>query len=131
MVLATLLRINAASCLGFGLGFMLFSTAIGAFLGAFPPLLIFWLGVVLVLNGLHLVWASLRHPPVIEVRYFSLGDFLWVALSLVLVVTGGWITTTGGVVVTLLVAAGVGTMGLLQWRMAGGQPTDRANPLKG
>lgn len=131
MVLATLLRINAASCLGFGLGFILFSTAIGKFLGAFPPGLIFWLGVVLALNGLHLVWASLRRPSVIEIRYFALGDFLWVALSLVIVAAGGWITSTGGVLVTLIVALGVGTLGVLQWQMAGGRGAGRANPLKG
>lgn len=131
MVLATLLRINAASCLGFGLGFILFSTAIGSFLGAFPPVLIFWLGVVLCLNGLHLIWASLRRPLVIEIRYFALGDLLWVVISLVLVAAGGWITTTGGAVVTLIVAVGVGIMGVLQWQMAGGLATERADPFKG
>lgn len=129
MALATLLRINAVSCLGFGLAFLLSPEAIGAFLGAFPPVLIFWLGVVLCLNGLHLIWASVRHSPLIEIRYFSFGDFLWVALSIAFVVTGGWITSPGGIMATLIVAFGVGTLGVLQWQKAG--TSGRADQIGG
>lgn len=119
MTLASLLRLNAASCLGFGLAFVLFPGAVSTFLGTFPPVLIVWLGAILMANGVHLVWASLRQPPALEVRYFALGDFLWVALSLALVASGGWIATGPGAAATLAVAAGVGAMGALQWRMAG------------
>ncbi|RLQ89197.1 hypothetical protein [Notoacmeibacter ruber] len=89
---------------------------IAAFLGATPPNLVLGVGIVLILNGLHLGYVS-RHddPGRIQVLYFSAGDAAWVLISLTLVVTGTFVTTAPGIVLTLLVAVGVGVLGLLQF----------------
>jgi hypothetical protein len=118
MSLATVLRLNAASCLGFGLLFSLAPGATADFLGTPPVWLIVALGAGLVGNGI-LLWLCQRHgraPRRHEVLFFSIGDGLWVVFSVVLVASGLWITTSGGRIAALVVASGVGAMGALQWR---------------
>lgn len=115
--LKTILRLNAASCIGFGALFVAAPTAAAAFLGAPPaPDMALWvLGALLIFNGLHLLHASLRaNPPKALVLYFSAGDFLWVAGTVVLVAAGVWITTPAGIAAAAAVAAAVGGMGLAQ-----------------
>jgi len=115
--LKTILRMNAASCLGFGALFMAAPGAVAAFLGAppAPDMLILLLGAVLAVNGLHLLHTSLRsEPPRLLVLYFSLGDFLWVAISVALIAAKLWITTAAGIAAAIAVALAVGGMGLAQ-----------------
>lgn len=115
--LKTILRLNAASCIGFGALFVAVPGAVAAFLGApaAPRLGILALGALLILNGLHLLHTSLRpDPPRWLVLYFSAGDFLWVAVTAVLVATGVWITSAPGISAALAVAAMVGAMGVAQ-----------------
>lgn len=116
MTLAILLRLNALSCLLFGALFLSRSVPVAAALGDPPPGLVRLVGLVLVLHAAHLAWASTRRPRAWEVRYFSIGDALWVAATLALVLAGLWITTALGQVLALAVAAGVGCLGWMQWR---------------
>ncbi|MEO9822202.1 MAG: hypothetical protein ABJF79_17720, partial [Paracoccaceae bacterium] len=54
------LRLNAASCISFGLLFVVAPQVVAAFLGSIPPMIIFALGVGLLGNGAFLIAASLR-----------------------------------------------------------------------
>ncbi|CAA0092303.1 Uncharacterised protein [BD1-7 clade bacterium] len=118
ITLKNTLRMNAASCISFGLIFALFGNTTNQFLSATEPaptIIIQILGAVLIVNGLHLLWASaLKAPSARLVMYFSAGDFLWVLLSAVLALLGIWIDTPMGIAATLVVALIVGAMGALQ-----------------
>ena len=54
------------------------------------------------------------NPGKLLVIYFSAGDFIWVAGTILLIVLGFGITSTAGVAAALMVAAMVGSFGLLQ-----------------
>ena len=90
MPLATVLRLNAASCLSFGLIFLAAPWTVAAFLGTAPVWLIVSLGVGLIGNGV-LLWLSVREaraPKRAEVLFFCLGDLGWVVMTLALILTG-------------------------------------------
>lgn len=116
--LKQVLQLNALSCIGFGLLFSLRSAAVASFLSAessAPPILITVLGLVLIFNGLHLVWASSQELlSKFLIMYFSIGDFAWVLATVLIILMGVWITNAQGVIAALIVAALVGSMGLLQ-----------------
>lgn len=115
--LNSILRANAASCLGFGILFAIKPVAVAAYLGSppAPDMLIFALGVILIANGAHLVWSSTRAAPArAEIYYFSGGDFAWVLATIGLILTGTWITTGNGIAASLVVAAVVGVFGTAQ-----------------
>lgn len=117
--LASILALNAASCVGFGLLFLALPGAVAAFLGTppAPAWLIAGLGALLVVHGAHLAWAARRRRPRRAlVLYFSGGDLAWVIATLALIAGGVWINRPGGIASALLVAAGVGALGVLQWR---------------
>jgi hypothetical protein len=116
--LKRVLQLNALSCTGFGLLFLFRSAAVASFLSvenSAPPTLITVLGVVLIFNGLHLAWASVQDLPDKRwINYFSIGDFAWVLATLLIILMGVWITNTQGIITALIVAAFVGSMGLMQ-----------------
>ena len=116
--LKNVLLANAANCIIFGLIFLLFPMKVALFLGGethFPELILQILGAVLVINGLHLIWASLQQKPnKFLILYFSFGDFLWAIGSSVLLLMGLWITTMAGIITTILIAIIVLIFGLLQ-----------------
>lgn len=118
--LKNVMRANAMSCLVFGGLFALQPGLVGSFLGGAlpaPQSYILALGILLILNGLHLLWASRIPLPQKElILYFSAGDYLWVIGSIGLMVSGVWITTTGGVLVASAVAIMVGLFGVLQMK---------------
>lgn len=118
ITLKTILRANAASCIVFGLIFLLRPIEVAAFLAhntPAPMTALVFLGAILVLNGLHLIWASVQsYPNKYLVIYFAIGDFIWVLTSISLVLMGLWITTQLGIIASTLVAVMVGTFGLLQ-----------------
>ncbi len=120
MRLQSVLRVNAASCIGFGLVFSLLPGKTAAFLAVeriAPAWLIAVLGVALIVNGLGLLLTARQQAPqLMLVRLFSLGDLLWVVATIALIITGWWVNSSTGIAVALLVAAGVGTMGWLQWQ---------------
>jgi len=119
MRLYTVLLLNAASCIGFGLLFVALPSPTAAFLAhehVAPAWCIAVLGVGLILNGAGLLLTAKQRPPhTLLVRFFSLGDLLWVLATLVLIAAGWWINTSAGITAALLVAAAVGSMGWLQW----------------
>lgn len=115
--LKTILRLNAASCIGFGALFTALPGTVALFLSQAPaPTWLFIiLGIGLIVNGLHLLWTSTKPlPSKNEVLYFSGGDFSWVLATIALVVCGLWISTTAGIVAALVTAAMVGSLGASQ-----------------
>ncbi len=113
--LRNVLRLNATTCIAFGLLFLIAPTAVGTFLGSVPDLVIQIVGFALIFNGGHLIITSRRaqiNPS--EVYYFAAGDILWFIGSLVILTLGTVITTTPGIIATLVVAVGVGAIGLRQ-----------------
>ena len=117
--LKSVMGANGLSCIGFGSLFMLKASAVTTFLAVdnpAPPITVVIVGVILVFNGFHLLWSSIQ-PNINKclVAYFSLGDALWVAISLSLVIFSLWITTTQGIIATILIALMVGAFGVAQW----------------
>ena len=95
------------------------STAVAGLVGNPPVWLVAVLGAGLIVNGLHILWASRAGRPArAEVFYFATGDALWVAGTAVLIAGGIWITTPAGVAWAIAVAAWVGICGLVQLRLA-------------
>ena len=117
VTLKTALRMNASTCLGFGLLFISLPGTVARFLSLQPAdnLLFIILGLGLITQGCHLIWASMQTAPSRAlILYFSFGDFAWVLASIFLMVLGYWITTPLGMLYSSLVAAMVGALGLLQ-----------------
>lgn len=118
ITLNNVMKSNAASCIFFGVLFMSSPSSVVGFLSldrSAPVSLLFILGVVLFVNGLHIIWAvSKPSPNPLLVYYFSIGDFIWVILSIGLIALGIWINNPAGIVATLLVAVLVGVFGVLQ-----------------
>ncbi|WP_299417869.1 hypothetical protein [uncultured Sulfitobacter sp.] len=88
--------------------------AVSGFLGGRPTGFAHIVGVGLIMNGLYLSEASSRtaiHP--VEVVYFALGDLLWWLGSHQLITDGSWITTSSGVIATIVVACGVSGLGIV------------------
>ena len=109
------MRLNATSCVSFGLLFIVWPHAVATFLGEIPPNLILILGIGLLANGAHLIATSIRtNVREIEVIWFSLGDFTWWLATLFLVIANLWITTTWGIVLAVIVATVVAGLGVAQ-----------------
>jgi hypothetical protein len=118
--LKAILAANAVSCVGFGVLFLAAPGPVTAFLGQPPApiLLVTILGAGLIVNGLHLIYvATGPRRSRAAVTYFSTGDFLWVAGTLALVLTGTWVNSPAGIAAALAVACAVGGFGLAQWRL--------------
>lgn len=110
-----LMRINATSCIAFGFLFAINPHPVATFLGAVPEEVIFGLAILLLVNGAHLVSASRRTSVrTVEVIWFSLGDFGWWLSTLLLIAANLWITSTAGIVVAIIVAIFVATLGVAQ-----------------
>jgi hypothetical protein len=119
-MLKLVLRLNALSCIFFGVLFLGLGGPVASFLGEAPVWLVRGLGALLLGNAALMLASSARHFPAgAEIRLFALGDFAWVAGTMILVGTELYVTTTGGIVAALAVAAMVGVFGILQWRLAG------------
>lgn len=120
----SLLRANAASCLGFGGLFVAVPGLVSHFLSQnpAPQMVVIAVGALLLVNGLHLLLVARAEQP--ETRwliYFSLGDLAWVALTVGLIAAGTWITSSVGIVTSLAVAALVGFFGVAQLAVARSQ----------
>jgi hypothetical protein len=110
-----IMRLNAASCILFGLLFIVLPYAVTMFLGQVPQAIIIALGIGLLVNGAHLVFASRRTKiREAEVIWFSLGDFSWWLATLGLIVANVWITTPLGIAMAVIVATGVAGLGVAQ-----------------
>lgn len=118
--LSRALRLNAASCLGFGALFAILPGRTAAFLGDVPPVVFGGLGLALLVNGIHLAVASRRsHPRPAEILWFSIGDLAWWAATLGLLAAGIWITSPMGVVAAAIVALVVAGLGVTQLFLLG------------
>lgn len=108
-------RLNAASCLVFGFLFVVMPGTVGNFLGVSSAMAVTIVGAALLVNGAHLLVASSRrHVRPLEVYYFSAGDLLWVNVTLMLAASESFLLTPISNVASLLVAAFVGSVGVLQ-----------------
>lgn len=58
-----ILRLNAASCLGFGTVFLVGPGPVSAMLGTIPPQVLIAIGAGLMANGVHLGIAGTRAAP--------------------------------------------------------------------
>ena len=115
-----LLRINALSCLSFGIMFLLIPAKISNVLGQFPEVILRFLGIGLILHAAHLLYGSFKKilgPR--ELYYFSASDQAWMLATLLVLTTTDWITTGIGINLALIVAIFVSTIGLFQlWTYA-------------
>jgi len=118
--LKNIMRANASSCLIFGCLFALLPNQVAHFLGGASPAphsYILIIGVLLILNALHLLWESRASlPPKNIILYFSIGDYIWVIGSIVLIISGLWITTSAGILAASVVAVVVAAFAVLQMR---------------
>jgi len=114
-ILKTALVLNAASCIVFGLLFIVMGSSVNDFIGNQFVWLTPIVGVALVFNGCHLLFASQRkHPICPEILYFIAGDVVWVVASLVFIGLGLVVTTELGAAAGLTVAVMVGFFAVLQ-----------------
>ena len=118
--LKLVLRMNATSCIAFGLLGLLIPAHISMFLGDPPVWLVQIVGAVLIANGLHLILAAQRKAiNKWEVFYFSFGDLAWWLGSSFLIAMNIWITTTMGAITMYAIAFAVAILGVTQlWMMA-------------
>ena len=117
--LPTILRLNAASCLLFGLLFAFAPEWTSTLIGNSAPLVLRVVGLGLILNGVHLLFAARRAKMLCpELLYFVLGDFAWVIGTVVLLILGVGVTTAVGVAAAILVGMMVGSLGFMQFRHA-------------
>lgn len=109
------LRLNAASCVSFGLLFVVLPKAVAMFLGQIPAPVIVAVGIGLLGNGAHLIHASRRaETRENEIIWFSLGDFAWWLTTLALIVANIWITKPWGILLAVIVGALVAGLGVAQ-----------------
>ncbi|WP_154223153.1 hypothetical protein [Marinicella rhabdoformis] len=115
-----ILKLNALSCLLFGALFVFIPETIIAFLADnnhMPKLVLVALGVVLNLWGMLLIWLSNREPvPNVLLLIVAMGDFLWVAATVVLLLIQVWVNSSNGIAAAGLVAMLVGWFGLQQFQ---------------
>jgi len=80
ITLSNVMKANATCCIGFGSLLVFFSESVAHFLSLnnpVPNIALVLLGLVLIMNGLHLIWASFRlKPSKLLVLYFSVGDYM-------------------------------------------------------
>ncbi len=126
--LKTVLRLNALSCLFFGAMFVFAPKSVPAALGHVPSGVLVTLGVVLLLNGAHLILAAQRRKPwVVEIIWFTLGDLAWWLMTMGIVASGFWITTPFGLWAAIIVATIVAVLGVLQMWALGTGSSDRSS----
>jgi hypothetical protein len=118
-MLKQVLRANGASCGFFGALFVIAGPATAEFVGTPPVPLLQVLGAGLLVYAVVLVWASLQEKPGrLIVLAFALGDAIWVAATVALLIAGLWISTMSGIVWAVGIATFVGVCGVLQWKLA-------------
>ena len=120
VTLQTVLRMNASTCIGFGVLFTVIPDSLARFLSATSPApgyVLLILGLGLIAQGIHLIWTSFQiQPSKALILYFSMGDFIWTMASVLLILLGVWVNSPLGVLYTGLVALIVGLLGVMQIR---------------
>ena len=132
--LQNVMQLNAISCLGFAALFIFAPSLVSSFLGEVPTIAVQIIGGGLLLNAIHLVFASQRSNISLQtVIYFAAGDILWFMATLFVLASGAFITTSAGIYAALAVAIVVATIGLAQiWTFAqvtaSGDPSQSDEP---
>lgn len=126
-MLSIILRLNSLSCLIFGIIMTFYFNESLKYLGTKEyQSLIFILGLVLLFNSVHLVFSSFRKKLIKgEILYFSLGDFIWVVLTFLLVTFTHVVTTQAGINIAIAVAIMVLVFSILQYKLASELPMDQ------
>lgn len=113
--LKTILLANAASCILFGALFAIIPSFIATYVGTVPVLVVMIIGLLLIGNGFFLIFTAFKESPSFsDILTFSVGDFIWVAATLVFILSDTWITTQNGIIASLLIAIMVGFFGVMQ-----------------
>jgi len=117
MSLNMLLRINSASCLILGLAMLLKTDAVNLLIGTEKTMLMHSIGIILMVNGILLLVASLRQEiKPHEVLFFVMGDYGWTVLTVALITADAVIVDPLGIRVTFVIAMYTAAMGALQFR---------------
>ena len=117
MSLNLLLRINSASCLILGLAMLLKTDAVNLLIGTEKTMLMHSIGIILMVNGILLLVASLRQEiKPHEVLFFVMGDYGWTVLTVALITADAVIVDPLGIRVTFVIAMYTAAMGALQFR---------------
>ena len=117
MNLNMLLRINSASCLILGLAMLLKTDAVNLLIGTEKTMLMHSIGIILMVNGILLLVASLRQEiKPHEVLFFVMGDYGWTVLTVALITADAVIVDPLGIRVTFVIAMYTAAMGALQFR---------------
>ncbi len=118
MTLNAIMKWNATTCLFFATVFLIFPREVINFLSTntpMPVLVLQILAIILLINGLHLLQtANKQKISKIIVVYFSITDFSWVLFSLFLVMCNLWVTSSAGIISTIVVAVMVALFAVLQ-----------------
>ena len=117
MRLNILLRLNSALWLILGLLLLLKTQSVNLLLGTEKTMLMHSIGIILVVNGMIILIASLRQQiKPHEIMFVVIGDYGWTLLTLVLISAGAVIIDPSGIRVTFVVALVSAAMGALQFR---------------
>ena len=117
MSLNLLLRINSASWLILGLAMLLKTDAVNLLIGTEKTMLMHSIGIILVINGILSLVASLRQQiKPHEIMFFVIGSYGWTLLTVALISADAVIIDPVGIRVTFVIAMYTAAMGALQFR---------------
>ena len=117
MSLNLLLRINSAFWLILGLMMLLKTDVVNLWIGTERTMLMHSIGIILVVNGMILLVASLRQQiKPHEVMFFVIGDYGWTLLIIVLISAGAVIVDPAGIRLTFVLALLSAVMGAFHFR---------------
>ena len=117
MSLNLLLRINSASCLILGLVMLLKTDSVNLLIGTDKTMLMHSIGIILVVNGVLLLVASLRQQiKPHEILFFVMGGYGWTVLTVALISADAVIIDPLGIRVTFVIAMYTAAIAALQFR---------------
>jgi hypothetical protein len=117
MSLNLLLRINSASWLILGLAMLLKTDAVNLLIGTEKTMLMHSIGIILVINGILSLVASLRQQiKPHEIMFFVIGSYGWTLLTVALISADAVIIDPVGIRVTFVIAMYTAAIAALQFR---------------
>ena len=117
MSLNLLLRIHSASWLILGLVMLLYTDAVHLLIGTEKTMLMHSIGIILVINGILALVASLRQQiKPHEIMFFVIGNYGWTILTVALISADAVIIDPIGIRVTFVIAMYTAAIAALQFR---------------
>ena len=117
MTLRPVLVANVVSAAISGGVCAVWSGEVSRFLGNDQPAIVMAVGIATLIYAAHVAWAAHRgNPGRLEVAYFAAGVTLWAVATAVLIASGTFITTPGGVFWAGALAAYVAVCAIFYWR---------------